>query len=213
MNGVVIDRPSKHIKDLSTQLKLQYLSGKIIVQALLLQRGDVAVDLINDLRDNDLLRIHIDAGLCEEPRQRIHGFQVVRDANFAHIVCQKACIVDCLHYGFTINLREVSCGLSRRCDSFCRCCICRGSCFMRRFCSVDRCSRACLHIRRLTCSGVLSSWRRYNRLLCSTLHLSVTGRLLRRIVAKSRQIKKCELVGIIGTSASGLPGRCGVCRP
>ena len=134
VDRVVVDRPSEHIKYLCAQFELKHLSGKVVIYALTFQQADVLVDLFDDIGNDRFLRVHVDTGMRQETSQRVHGFEIIGDAHSAHVVCQKACVIDGLHHSFTVNVRVIlrqGCrGRSnrRRRDRLCdRGCLCRSS--------------------------------------------------------------------------------------
>ena len=135
MDRVVVNRPSKHIKNLSIQLELQHLSGKDIIHIALLQHLNMLMNRLCNVSDDMLLGVHINSCLRKETRQRVHRFQVICDAHSTDIVRQKACVVDCFHDSFAVNVRMIR---NRCCRRFSACCRLRngwlcGLCRLRRF--------------------------------------------------------------------------------
>ena len=172
VDRVVVDRPSEHIKYLCAQFELKHLSGKVVIYALTFQQADVLVDLFDDIGNDRFLRVHVDTGMRQETSQRVHGFEIIGDAHSAHVVCQKACVIDGLHHSFTVNVRVIlrqGCrGRSnrRRRDWLCdRGCLCRSSAAgaVPAVCAAGICDAGCCGTTGVTdvvsplgCSGGLS---------------------------------------------------------
>ena len=159
------------------------------------------VDLFDDIGNDRFLRVHVDTGLRQETSQRVHGFEIIGDAHSAHVVCQKSCVIDGLHHGFAVNVRN---------DRRLRCG--RGLC---RLCSGWPCRRSCLCRIALRC-GLRRQFRRYRplrhrlRRLCRSFS---AGRLCRGNITVAERVEHGQLVRIFIALPARLARRRLISRP
>ena len=201
VDRVVVDRPSKHIKYLCAQFELKHLSGKVVICALTFQQADVLLDLFDDIGNDRFLRVHVDTGLRQETSQRVHGFEIIGDAHSTHVVCQNSCVIDGLHHGFAVNVRN-----DRRL---------RGGRGLCRLCSGWPCRRSCLCRIALRC-GLRRQFRRYRplrhrlRRLCRSFS---AGRLCRGSITVAERVEHGQLVRIFIALPARLARRRLISRP